>query len=167
MPAFPGAITSQSNQSAEIGEASLDSNEMLAPDYVGDEGVPDPDSLSYEQLTALGDIAGKVIVCLSEEQIAALPRVPFREIVASRAQRNSSKLAEVDDDMVSKTGNSIQSTNDCLDGEKEQCTICRIELEEEDEVTLLPCRHVYHPECVAHWLRQKKTCPQCGTEIVL
>lgn len=41
-----------------------------------------------------------------------------------------------------------------------------MEYEADDEATVLPCGHFYHPPCIATWLAQKKVCPQCGKEVV-
>lgn len=49
---------------------------------------------------------------------------------------------------------------------KGECTICIDDLGEGEEVTVLPCKHWFHDECVALWLRQHNTCPICRAPIV-
>lgn len=44
---------------------------------------------------------------------------------------------------------------------KAECTICIDELNVGDEVTVLPCTHWYHGECVTLWLKEHNTCPIC------
>ncbi|KAH8742399.1 hypothetical protein F5883DRAFT_442405 [Diaporthe sp. PMI_573] len=46
-------------------------------------------------------------------------------------------------------------------GEKVDCSICIEEYHFGDEVTILPCKHWFHGECVIPWLRQRNTCPIC------
>lgn len=48
--------------------------------------------------------------------------------------------------------------------EQEQCTVCRAEFEKKHSVKVLPCGHVYHPECIDQWLRISKKCPVCSRE---
>ena len=56
---------------------------------------------------------------------------------------------------------------DC-DGEEdgtEQCTICRMEFEKGDSLRTLPCKHRFHGECLAPWLKDNKCCPVCKHEL--
>ncbi|RKU47171.1 hypothetical protein DL546_007434 [Coniochaeta pulveracea] len=47
-----------------------------------------------------------------------------------------------------------------LDAEgKAECTICIDEMHKGDEVTVLPCKHWFHGECVTMWLKEHNTCP--------
>ena len=46
-----------------------------------------------------------------------------------------------------------------------QCIICMEEFNEGEEVTLLPCEHIFHMECIEKWLLKEKTCPFCKSEI--
>jgi hypothetical protein len=41
------------------------------------------------------------------------------------------------------------------------CVICQIVFDPEMEVTKMPCRHVYHQECIMQWLRTSHMCPVC------
>lgn len=42
------------------------------------------------------------------------------------------------------------------------CAICLAEPDENDtQWSSLPCGHVFHPACIAHWLSLKQTCPIC------
>jgi hypothetical protein len=48
------------------------------------------------------------------------------------------------------------------DGEtNDMCVICQIVFDPEMEVTKMPCRHVYHKECIVQWLRTSHMCPVC------
>ncbi|CAI9755267.1 unnamed protein product [Fraxinus pennsylvanica] len=52
------------------------------------------------------------------------------------------------------------------DGNNDSCVICRLEYEEGDTLTVLSCKHSYHPECINNWLRINKVCPVCSAEVV-
>ncbi|KAH8742983.1 hypothetical protein F5883DRAFT_50461 [Diaporthe sp. PMI_573] len=51
------------------------------------------------------------------------------------------------------------------DSPKVECTICIDEMNLGDEVTVLPCKHWFHGECVVLWLKEHNTCPICRTPI--
>lgn len=51
------------------------------------------------------------------------------------------------------------------ESDKVECTICIDEMSEGDEVTVLPCKHWFHGECVVLWLKEHNTCPICRAPI--
>lgn len=46
-----------------------------------------------------------------------------------------------------------------------QCIICFQTVQDGDRVGKLPCRHVFHSECLKTWLRRRNACPLCAGEI--
>jgi E3 ubiquitin-protein ligase RNF115/126 len=42
-----------------------------------------------------------------------------------------------------------------------ECSICMDEVKIGEEVTVLPCKHWFHPQCVGAWLIEHDTCPHC------
>ena len=45
-----------------------------------------------------------------------------------------------------------------------QCIICMEGFNENELVKQLPCRHIFHTDCINHWLCQQKNCPFCKAE---
>ncbi|KAF8096850.1 hypothetical protein N665_0299s0014 [Sinapis alba] len=45
------------------------------------------------------------------------------------------------------------------------CAVCKDEMVLEEEVKRLPCRHLYHGECITPWLGIRNTCPVCRFEL--
>ncbi|KAJ4794680.1 hypothetical protein LUZ62_045926 [Rhynchospora pubera] len=46
--------------------------------------------------------------------------------------------------------------------EPDECTVCLGELEEGEQVRVLPrCKHLFHVDCIDMWLRSNSTCPVC------
>lgn len=41
------------------------------------------------------------------------------------------------------------------------CCICCYEHAAGDKLLILPCKHEFHLECLAPWLRSKRLCPLC------
>lgn len=44
---------------------------------------------------------------------------------------------------------------------KAECSICMDEVNIGEEVTVLPCKHWFHHQCVSAWLSEHDTCPHC------
>ena len=42
-----------------------------------------------------------------------------------------------------------------------ECSICLIDFENNDEVVLLKCKHLFHHSCIIEWAHHKKDCPNC------
>jgi len=49
--------------------------------------------------------------------------------------------------------------------EDAECTICISGLEKGDEMRLLPCKHIFHRNCLDLWLGEAITCPNCKGEL--
>lgn len=45
------------------------------------------------------------------------------------------------------------------------CSICLEDFLHEQDLFLLPCRHVFHPECVQSWLQDQGNCPNCKQDL--
>lgn len=48
---------------------------------------------------------------------------------------------------------------------KKDCIICLSEYQINDEITALPCTHIFHNSCIINWLKQNQTCPLCKYKI--
>ena len=49
---------------------------------------------------------------------------------------------------------------------KAECSVCMDTVEIGDQVTVLPCCHWFHGECVGAWLKEHDTCPHCRQGIM-
>ncbi|KAF3681391.1 RING-H2 zinc finger protein RHA4a [Capsicum annuum] len=49
-----------------------------------------------------------------------------------------------------------------------QCCVCLGEFEIEEELHQLPsCKHIFHVECIRHWLRSNFSCPLCRRRVII
>lgn len=54
----------------------------------------------------------------------------------------------------------------CEEDKDDSCVICQCDFEKEDEVTVLPCEHEFHNDCIKKWLTQDScSCPCCRQDI--
>jgi Ring finger domain len=47
------------------------------------------------------------------------------------------------------------------DAMNKECCICLAGYELNDVMRTLPCRHVFHMDCIDRWMRQSSSCPMC------
>ncbi|KAH7445720.1 hypothetical protein KP509_01G021600 [Ceratopteris richardii] len=50
----------------------------------------------------------------------------------------------------------IEEKDECVN-----CAICISTIIAGSPALQLPCKHLFHSECIARWLRAKNTCPLC------
>ena len=70
------------------------------------------------------------------------------------------------DDLKRCRGRDRPRVSKCLEHEDDDaCAICLCEIESDEEVIALPCRHSYHAQCVGDWLQRSPTCPSCSLNV--
>ena len=53
----------------------------------------------------------------------------------------------------------------CFGSTSKDCSICQEVFAVGDQVLKLPCRHLFHSDCVRGWLEAKTTCPLCRNRL--
>ncbi|KAE9596982.1 hypothetical protein Lal_00007774 [Lupinus albus] len=56
---------------------------------------------------------------------------------------------------------SLKKVNLGKDITMEECSICLVEFNGDKKVLAMPCKHMYHQECITQWLQRSGVCPLC------
>lgn len=48
---------------------------------------------------------------------------------------------------------------------KETCSICLENYNDDSDVCILKCKHMFHRDCIKSWLKVKRNCPYCKTDL--
>ncbi|XP_030456319.1 E3 ubiquitin-protein ligase RING1-like [Syzygium oleosum] len=59
----------------------------------------------------------------------------------------------------------IKVTEELQNSEMNQCAVCQDDFEKDMEVKQMPCKHIYHADCLLPWLELHNSCPVCRHEL--
>ncbi|XP_078087931.1 E3 ubiquitin-protein ligase RNF130 isoform X1 [Mustelus asterias] len=81
--------------------------------------------------------------------------------------RNQRQLGDVARKATSKlTTRTVRKGDKETDPEFDHCAVCIEGYKSKDVVRILPCKHVFHKQCVDPWLNEHCTCPICKLNIL-
>ena len=96
----------------------------------------------------------------------------FREVISTlvntgdRGDRNYDNIPIVLEEKELNNLKQIEFDDNCIaEGKHQKCTICLGPYEKSEKLTILPCEHGFHKNCINSWLKEYSyKCPICRSE---
>jgi hypothetical protein len=51
------------------------------------------------------------------------------------------------------------------DESEKQCAVCMCDFTTGEKAKQMPCKHIFHPDCIHPWLAKHNSCPNCRQEL--
>ncbi|MBA0556845.1 hypothetical protein Golob_026915, partial [Gossypium lobatum] len=103
----------------------------------------DPDELSYE-VNWVESTALNFLLKHSKYDSIIQELLALGEVVGTESRGLSADSLASLPSIKYKAGSSQTGSND-------SCVICRVDYDDGDSLTVLSCKHSYHPECINNW----------------
>ena len=75
---------------------------------------------------------------------------------ASKEVVNSLEKVKIDEENLKL----LRKNSNC-----ENCSVCKDDFELDQQIVNLPCKHVFHEDCLSPWLTERNSCPTCRYEL--
>ena len=62
---------------------------------------------------------------------------------------------------VSRSKDTADHRRQGMTDDDDECPICMMDYEVDDEQSVMPCKHRFHDKCLAGWLANSHLCPLC------
>ena len=81
-------------------------------------------------------------------------------ITLNRNTNNENKKVTLDESDFDKITEIV-----AVDDHKENCSICMMNIKKDNKISKLPCKHIFHTDCINPWLKEYNyKCPICRKE---
>ncbi|KAL3502283.1 hypothetical protein ACH5RR_036732 [Cinchona calisaya] len=90
----------------------------------------------------------------------------FEQLIQQLAENDPNRYGTPPASKISMEGlPNVKVDESMMKSELAQCAVCKDDFELGIEVKQMPCKHVYHKDCIMPWLEIHNSCPVCRYEL--
>ena len=87
---------------------------------------------------------------------------PIESVLQDSFEINQQKCGlEKTDHIIKISSQRYSYLTDTIKFENKCCTICIVDFENDDMISITNCNHIYHTDCIKEWGKYKTECPIC------
>ena len=72
---------------------------------------------------------------------------------------------EKTDHIIKISSSRYEILDDKIREENKSCSICILDFENEDKISITNCNHIFHTDCITEWGKYKIECPICREKL--
>ncbi|XP_057552688.1 RING finger protein 11-like [Hippopotamus amphibius kiboko] len=97
------------------------------------------------------------------EQVPNLIHLPVPSLIHQAAQLTEEEQVRIAQriSLIEHLPQGVYGTDGLEEKIQEECGICWLDFVCGDPIRSLPCKHVYHLDCIDEWLTRSFNCPYC------
>jgi Ring finger domain len=95
---------------------------------------------------------------VTDEAKSHWDRFEFKSATALKKKAGYGSVSQSDG--LGKGGDDTEGSD-----EEPHCSICLCEYEDGDKLVSLPCKHIFHDDCISSWTDNNQRCPLCNLDL--
>lgn len=89
---------------------------------------------------------------------------PIEEVLQESLNMQPDSL-EKTDHIIKISSTRYETLDEKIKEENKTCSICILEFENEDKISITNCNHIFHTDCITEWGKYKTECPICREKL--
>lgn len=89
---------------------------------------------------------------------------PIEEVLQESLNMQPDGLSKTDH-IIKISSSRYETLDEKIQNENKNCSICIIDFEKEDKISITNCNHIFHTDCITEWGKYKTECPICREKL--
>ena len=89
---------------------------------------------------------------------------PIEEVMQESLNMQPDGLSKTDH-IIKISSSRYETLDEKIQKENKNCSICIVDFEKEDKISITNCNHIFHTDCITEWGKYKTECPICREKL--